>query len=150
MLGWLRRFFLGSNFLGKRFLTSVLLLFVVPVFAFALIQAEARFVIEFFKQGESLLEMLGGSSDLRFEIFGEIDHGSFPLARLPEIEGAMLCIFVGSASALWAAALACHLNERSVDEVLGIGEKKMETTAELSFTRGKGGGAGHINLTLRY
>ena len=60
----------------------------------------------------------------------------FSPARLPEIEGAMFCFIAGSASALWAAALANHLDERAVDEALGIGEKKMEAAAELAFAGG--------------
>ena len=140
MLGSFRRFVL----LGGGFLTNAPLRCLSP--ALALVQPEARFGIEFFEQSESPLEVPDGLSDLGFEVLGEVDHGFLTLARLSEVLGAVLEVIVRSAPATRVAALAGHLDERAVDEAVGIVEKKMEAAAEIAFASGEGGGAGHEGL----
>ena len=111
--------------------------------ALALIQSEARFGIEFFEQSECLLKVLDGLSYLRFEVLGEVDHGFLTMAGLSEVLRTMLEIIARSAPTIRVAAPASHLDERAVDETVGIVEKKMETAAKIAFASRERRGAGH-------
>jgi len=98
-------------------------------FALLLIQAQAGFGIEFFEQSESLLEVRDGLLDLRFEIAGEIDHRLLAFTGLSEVERVVSEIVVRGTAAIGVAAFANHLDERAVDEALGIVEEKVEAAA---------------------
>ena len=51
----------------------------------ALCQSQAHLNIQFFEQRKCPLKVLDGLAHLRFEIFGEIDHGGFTVASLAEV-----------------------------------------------------------------
>lgn len=86
--------------------------------------------------------MLDGLTNLRFEILGEIEHGSFTIARLAEILRPMLEIIVGGAAAIGIATFASHLDEGSVNEALGIIEQQVKPAAQFAFARRERGSAG--------
>lgn len=87
--------------------------------------------------------MFDGLSDLRFEILGEVDHGFLTVTRLSEVLRTMLELIVRGAAAMRVAALASHLDKRTVNEAVSVVDEKMESTAEIAFAGGERGAAGH-------